>query len=138
MTTKNYELDNNTGLNHYGPTANRPVRRLTAKSIINDPVYNTDGESIGTIREIMINVNTGRIDYLVVSFGGIFGFGAKLFAIAMSEFKINEAFKALIIDRPTLYFDNFPGFDKSHWPCTNTRGNHKNERNAGELPAIPA
>ena len=134
MATKTFKDDNVTDLNQHSSISDGPVRRSTAKSIINDPVYNTDGESIGTIKDIMINVQTGGIDYLVVSFGGILGIGAKLFAIAMSEFITNEALKVLIIDRPMFYFESFPGFDKSHWPFTNAKTDDKNQKSVHELP----
>jgi len=122
INEKNYDVDNQTGVNHEGRTANVPLKRLTATSIIGDTVENMAGEKLGTIDNLMINLNTGEVDYVVLEFGEIFGVGGKLFAIPFSEFKHKRDEKVFIIDRDKEYLKNSPGFDKNHWPDTNEHG----------------
>src|SRR5690606_9476289 len=81
VENKNYEVDNRTGINHEGADANKPVERLTASSIIGDSVENRKGETLGKIEELMVNVDTGKIEYAVLTAGGLLGVGKKLFAI---------------------------------------------------------
>lgn len=122
MTTSNessYEADNRTGVNQEGSLANTPVERLTASSIIGDPVENGNGEKLGTIDNLMINLKTGMIEYAVLEFGALFGIGGKLFAIPFSEMRIRPEKKAFVIDRDKEFLENLPGFDKEHWPDTN-------------------
>lgn len=116
---ENYEADNRTGLNQEGDLANTPVERLTASSIIGDSVDNANGERLGTIDNLMINLNTGMIEYAVLEFGTLFGMGGKVFAIPFSEMRINPEKKAFVIDRDKEFLENLPGFDKKHWPDTN-------------------
>jgi hypothetical protein len=41
---ENFNYDNSTGKNHEGLSANRPLKFLTANSIIGDKVVNKDAE----------------------------------------------------------------------------------------------
>ncbi|MBL0744350.1 PRC-barrel domain-containing protein [Chryseolinea lacunae] len=116
---KDYEVDNVTGRNHEGPMANLPVRRLTATSIIGDPVQNEEGESLGTIDNLMINVVSGGIDYAVLEFGSFLGLGGKLFAIPFTKLYLDADRECFVLDRDRDSFKSMPGFDKSHWPATN-------------------
>ena len=62
---KTYEADNRTGLNHEGAAANTPVSRLTARSIIGDAVVNRKGENLGVIDDLMLDIHSGRVEYVV-------------------------------------------------------------------------
>ena len=62
-TESNLEIENATGHNQLGANANRPVHVLTATSIIGDKVENKAGENIGKIKDIMINLQDGGIQY---------------------------------------------------------------------------
>ncbi len=116
---KSFEVDNRTGVNHEGPYANTPARRLTATSIIGDSVENTQGESLGKIDNLMLNVNTGAIEYAVLEFGAFLGIGGKLFAIPFSELRLDTERELFILNRDKVYLKECPGFDRSHWPATN-------------------
>jgi sporulation protein YlmC with PRC-barrel domain len=116
---KKYEVDNLTGINHEGTLANHPVQRLTATSIIGDSVENNEGENLGAIDNLMVNIHTGVVEYAVVEFGSFLGMGGKLFAIPFKELRINPAKKVFIYNRDKDYLKKSPGFDKTHWPDTN-------------------
>jgi len=117
--TENYEIDNRTGINHEGERANTPAERLTASSIIGDSVQNPRGEKLGTIDNIMINLDTGNAEYVVMEFGAFLGVGGKLFAIPFGELKLDPEKRLFILDRDRDFLERLPGFDKLHWPDTN-------------------
>ena len=114
-----YETDNRTGYNHEGEQANTPVERLTASSIVGDPVENLHGEKLGIIENLMINVKTGTVEYAVMEFGAFLGIGGKLFAIPFTELKVNPDKRIFTLDRDRNFLEKLPGFDKTHWPDTN-------------------
>ena len=116
---KDLERDNRTGSNHEGPQANEPVRRLTAKSIIGNKVENPEGEDLGKIDDLMVNVNTGQVEYAILEFGSFLGLGGKLFAIPFTELRLDTLDEKFILNRDKEYLKNSPGFDKDHWPGTN-------------------
>jgi sporulation protein YlmC with PRC-barrel domain len=116
---KTYETDNRTGTNQEGPDANRPLQRLTATSIIGDKVENAEGEDLGRIDNLMLNVHTGMVEYIVLEYGSFLGLGGKLFAIPYSELRVAPGRHVFILSRDEEYLKNSPGFDKDHWPDTN-------------------
>jgi len=116
---KKYEVDNLTGVNHEGTLANHPVQRLTSTSIIGDSVENNEGEKLGEIDNLMVNVHTGNVEYAVVEFGTFLGIGGKLFAVPFRELRINPTKKLFVLNRDKDYLKKSPGFDKTHWPDTN-------------------
>jgi len=116
---KRYETDNITGVNHEGPDANIPVERLTAGSIIGTGVEHMSEEKLGKIDNLMVNLRTGEIEYVILEFGSFLGLGGKLFAIPFFEMKVDPSRKIFILNRDKEYLKNIPGFDKNHWPDTN-------------------
>ena len=82
--TKDFTVDNTTGKNHDKVSPNRPLRFLTATSIIGDKVNNRKGESMGNIKDLMIDLETGKIQYFIIEIGGFLGIGEKYFAFPFS------------------------------------------------------
>ncbi|MBK5278517.1 MAG: PRC-barrel domain-containing protein [Bacteroidia bacterium] len=116
----NLEIENTSGQNQLGANANRPVHVLTATSIIGDKVENTTGEDIGKIKDIMINLHDGKIEYAIIEFGGFLGVGEKLFAIPFAALKLNTKEQYFILDVEKSFLEKAPGFNPEHWPETNS------------------
>jgi sporulation protein YlmC with PRC-barrel domain len=125
-TGSNFEIDNTTGRNHEGRNANTPVRVLTATSIIGDDVENSKGDKLGTIKDIMLDIRNGSIEYVVLKSGGFLGIGDKLFAIPFQALQLNAEEKIFILNKDESYIKNAPGFDQDHWPETNSQYNEIN------------
>lgn len=89
---------------------------LSASSLTGDNIENLAGESLGHVKELMIDVITGKVAYVVVSFGGFLGMGDKLFAIPFSKFKVDETKKIFVLDVEKDLLKSTPGFDKNNWP----------------------
>ncbi len=91
-------------------------RVLSASSLSGDKVKNTSGESLGKVDELMIDLETGRVAYVVLSYGGVLGMGNKLFAVPWNAFRIDEDDKAFVLNVDKQRLENAPGFDKDNWP----------------------
>ena len=91
-------------------------RVLSASTITGDKVFNTAGEHLGTIKELMIDLDSGIIAYAVLSFGGFLGMGDKLFAIPWEALTIDEENHSIILEVDKEVLKNAPGFDKDNWP----------------------
>jgi len=89
---------------------------MGAATLTGDPVLDRDGQELGEIREIMLDMPTGRIAYAVLSFGGFMGVGDKLFAVPWSALTLDADRKAFILDVSKERLREAPGFDKDHWP----------------------
>jgi sporulation protein YlmC with PRC-barrel domain len=113
------EEENLTGVNREGAHPNKPLRFLTAKSIIGDKVHNDKGEHMGVIEDIMVDIPNGRIEYVIIKFGGFLTINEKYFAIPFNRLKVDEANKAFILNDTREILEKAPGFDLNHWPETN-------------------
>jgi sporulation protein YlmC with PRC-barrel domain len=91
-------------------------RVLSASSICSDHVRNAAGEDLGKIEELMMDLDSGRIAYAVLSFGGFLKMGNKLFAVPWQALKADTVNKQFILDVPRSVLENAPGFDKDKWP----------------------
>ncbi len=94
-------------------------RTLGATTLIHDKVVNLNGQDVGKIEELMVDVTTGRVAYAVLSFGGFLGFGSKLFALPWSALTVDEAKKRFVVNVNREVLERMPGFDKEHWPDLN-------------------
>lgn len=89
---------------------------MAADTLEGDRVVNAQGETLGKIRDIMIDVPSGHVAYAVLSFGGVFGMGDKLFAIPWGALVLDADNKCFVLDIDKERIRNAPGFDKDHWP----------------------
>ena len=117
-----YTQDNLTGENHEGKKPNLPLRYLTASTLIGENVINGDEEKIGDVKDIMIDVINGKIHYVVIEMGGFLGIGEKFYAVPFDLLEISTKEHAFILDQSLETLKNAPGFDKDHWPDTNSHG----------------
>ena len=89
---------------------------LSASTITGDEVRNPEGEDLGKIEDIMLDMTTGKISYAVLSFGGVLGMGDKLFAIPWSALELDADNKCFVLDIEKDKLEKAPGFDKNNWP----------------------
>ena len=111
--------DNLTGTNHGELYPNLPLKYLAASSIIGEKVHNEKEEHLGEIKDVMMDITTGRIEYLVIQFGGFLGVGIKYFAIPFGLFRVDTDKRVFIFNRSKEELEKAPGFDMDHWPDTN-------------------
>lgn len=89
---------------------------LSATTMIGDKIVSPDGEELGTLKELMIDLDEGRVNYAVLSFGGFLGLGDKLFAIPWEALTLNTEDHTFILNVDKEQLENAPGFDKDNWP----------------------
>ena len=89
---------------------------MTANTLEGNPVENPQGEDLGEIEDIMLDVPRGKIAYAVLSFGGFLGVGNKLFAIPWNALTLNADRKCFVLDVDKERLKKAPGFDKDNWP----------------------
>lgn len=92
------------------------AQHLSATSLIGDDVRNPQGESLGDLKELMIDLGTGKVGYAVIAFGGVLGLGEKLFAVPWQALRVDHQNKCLVLDVAKDRLKEAPGFDKDNWP----------------------
>ena len=97
--------------------ANGPGPQLMgADTLLGNDVYNRSEDNLGSIKEFMIDMRSGRIAYAVLSFGGFLGMGDRLFAVPWQALKLDTTAHRFILDVSKETLKDAPGFDKDHWP----------------------
>ena len=91
-------------------------RVLSASSLASDDVYNPKGEKLGSIKELMLDIESGKVCYAVLSFGGFLSLGEKLFAIPFSAIEYNVDKNEYVLDVSPDRLKEAPGFDADQWP----------------------
>jgi len=94
---------------------------LSANALIGHKIYNPQGEHLGDIKDVMLDVDLGKVAYSVLSFGGFLGMGDKLFAIPFEAFRLDPSNDRVILNVPKDRLKNAPGFDKDHPPSAADR-----------------
>ena len=89
---------------------------MGADTLVGNNVCNFAGESLGDVKEIMLDMRSGTVGYAVLSFGGFMGVGEKLFAVPWKLLKLDTKHKRFTLDVNKDQLENAPGFDKDHWP----------------------
>jgi sporulation protein YlmC with PRC-barrel domain len=89
---------------------------MSAKTLVGNDVYNKQGDDIGDIKDIMLDMRDGRVSYAVLTFTAFLSTGAKLFAVPWSALTLDTKNKRFVLDVAKDRLKDAPGFDKSHWP----------------------
>ena len=71
---------------------------MGADTLIGNDVYNQKDEDLGDIKEIMLDMRSGRIGYAVLSFGGFLGMGEKLFAVPWNALVLDTKNKRFVLN----------------------------------------
>lgn len=87
-----------------------------ANTIIGGNVHNLQNEYLGNIKELMLNMQTGKIAYALLSFGDRFSMREKFFAMPWSAMMWDPMSKRLVLDIDKSRLKNAPGFDWKNWP----------------------
>jgi sporulation protein YlmC with PRC-barrel domain len=95
---------------------NKFRRVMSSSTLAGDSVRNRAGDDLGKVKDIMIDVPTGKVAYTVLSFGGFLNMGNKLFAVPWNALTLDEDHKQFILNMDKAQLENAPGFDKDNWP----------------------
>ena|ERR1700679_2563430 len=88
-----------------------------ASKLIGESVINQQNEDLGNIRELVIDAQSGRLAYAVLSFGGFLGMGTKLFAMPWGAFEFSATKNKLVLNVDKEKLKSAPGFEKdAKWP----------------------
>lgn len=84
--------------------------------IIKRDVKNNAKESLGTIKDIMLDKSTGQVAYVVMDSGSFLGMGGKLFALPWGALHYDSSDDCFLVDMDKETIKKAPGFDGDHWP----------------------
>jgi sporulation protein YlmC with PRC-barrel domain len=71
---------------------------IGAEKVNGTDVYNTAGEKLGTVDDIMLDKKSGRVVYAVMSFGGFLGMGEKQHPLPWSSLTYDERKEGFVVN----------------------------------------
>lgn len=89
---------------------------VKTENVIGKEVKSPDLESLGEVKEIVLDKHSGQARYIVLSFGGFLGFGDDYFAFPWKSISYNKAEECFILNVDKSKLDRSHGFDKDNWP----------------------
>src|SRR4051794_40405509 len=91
---------------------------MGAHTLTGEKVVNHHAEELGSIKEFMLDMRTGKVAYAVMSFG-LFSVGEKLFAVPWTAMRLDTVNKCFVVNIEREHLINAPGFEKDAWPDMN-------------------
>ena len=98
------------------------TKSRSASAMIGREVKDAAGEKLGKIEDFVLDLESGRIAYAVLSFGGFLHIGNKLFAIPPRALNFDAGGGDFVVNADKNILKNAPGFDKTNWPDIADRG----------------
>lgn len=110
--------DDDAAASHAGPDPHQgPGPHLMGcATLVGNEVCDRAGMGLGEIKDIMIDMRSGRVSYAVLSFGAFMGIGGKLFAVPWAALRLDTDEQRFVLDVDKAQLDHAPGFDKHRWP----------------------
>jgi sporulation protein YlmC with PRC-barrel domain len=87
-----------------------PMTLNSATSLLKHGVMNDKGETLGKIDELLVDMDTGRIVYAVLTYGSFLGRG-KVFAVPVELLRFSAHDKKYVLDLPKELFEKSAGYD---------------------------
>jgi sporulation protein YlmC with PRC-barrel domain len=83
--------------------------------LIGADVVNAQGDDLGDVYDVVMNTQTGKITYLVVGRGGVFGIGERHIPVPWEAFKLTAASDMIVLDTTKNHLDGAPRVPENHF-----------------------
>jgi sporulation protein YlmC with PRC-barrel domain len=93
-------------------------KAISANSIIGSRVRNREGEDLGKIEDFVLDMESGRIAYAVLSSPEK---KQRFFAVPFQSLVLDMGREDFILDADKGKLDKAPGFDPDNWPVMGNR-----------------
>lgn len=91
-------------------TLSQTAALIEGRKVTGTKVYNSEGEVVGEIQDILIDKTSGRVAYAVMSFGGFLGLGADYRPIPWGLLKYDVKLGGYVADISKSDLTAAPGF----------------------------
>jgi len=97
---------------------------IAATKVNGTAVYNTDGERLGIVYDVLLDKKSGHADYAVLSFGGFLGIGDRYHPLPWSQLRYDTLLGGYVVGLDRGQLEAAPNYDASDlggWGGSRTR-----------------
>lgn len=88
--------------------------RLIAASKVNGTnVYNRNGDKLGSVYDVMLDKNSGKSEYAIMSFGGFLGIGERYHPLPWHVMKYSPREGGFVVDLDRSQLEGAPTYDST-------------------------
>jgi len=98
---------------------------ISAGKVTGTNVYNTAGDSLGEIYDVMIDKQSGKIAYAVMSFGGILGIGEDYHPLPWQTLKYDTRQGGYVVGLTKEQLEKSPTYGRHETPAWGDRAYEK-------------
>ena len=98
------------------PAEGERINAFMMDKIIGSKVINLKGETLGKIEDLVVDIDTGRILYAILDFGGFLGIGSKLFPVPWESLAALPSEGIFFLNQSKEGIEKAPAFEKKNLP----------------------
>jgi sporulation protein YlmC with PRC-barrel domain len=92
------------------------INAFMVEKIIGSKVANLKGEPLGKIKDLVVDIDTGKIMYAVLESGGFLGIGDKLFPVPWESLAALPSEGIFFLNQSKEQMEKAPAFEKDNLP----------------------
>ena len=89
---------------------------ISAAKVTGTAVFNTEGEQLGDIHDVMLDKRSGKIAYAVLSFGGFLGMGSSYHPLPWRVLDYDVGMGGYVVDIDRQRLEGAPRYTMSNQP----------------------
>ena len=89
---------------------------ISSDKVEGTAVYNRQGEKLGTVTSFMVGKRNGRVQYAVLSFGGLFGMGERYYPLPWDVLTYDTDKGGYVVDLDKDKLEKAPSFERGQDP----------------------
>lgn len=108
-----------------------PQGLVRASEMMNKEIYNAQDEQVGSVADVVLDTQSGKVKYVALSTGGFLGLGDSLHAVPWDAFeqKMHDGEHRCVLNVSKDQLKNAKGFDEDNWPnMANKQWQQQNDR----------
>lgn len=89
---------------------------IASNKVEGTTVYNRAGDKLGSVSNFMVGKRSGRVDYAVLSFGGLFGLGERYYPLPWDALDYDTDKGGYVVDLDKDRLEAAPYYEAGHEP----------------------
>jgi sporulation protein YlmC with PRC-barrel domain len=89
---------------------------ISSDKVEGTPVYNRQGEKLGSIHSLMIDKRSGKVAYAVMSFGGFLGIGDRYYPLPWHVLDYDPREGGYVVDLDRSMLEGAPSYSTGEMP----------------------